>query len=125
MPASRRKTHVLIVDDDSDTLTCYGHYLRTAGLHVTTAADAREAIVAAARTLPDVIVLDLVMPVLDGYAVMHGLRARSNTSQIPVVLFTGLTIEKIRSAPQVRALVRKPCTPLDLLSVVRMLGRRA
>jgi DNA-binding response OmpR family regulator len=56
MPASRRKTHVLVVDDDSDILDCYGQYLRTAGLHVTTAADAREAIIVAARSLPDVIV---------------------------------------------------------------------
>jgi CheY-like chemotaxis protein len=65
------------------------------------------------------------MPVHDGYAVMHGLQARSDTAQIPVVLFTGLMVENIRRTPQVRALVQKPCTPLELLGVVKMLGGRA
>jgi CheY-like chemotaxis protein len=124
MLPSGRKTRVLVVDDEDDIRACYGYYLRTAGLDVTLAANGQEAIVAAVRSQPDVIVLDLVMPMLDGYYVIHDLQTRSDTAQIPVVLLTGLPIDEVRRAPQVRALVQKPCTPQVLLNAVKMLGGR-
>jgi CheY-like chemotaxis protein len=121
----RQKLSVLFVDDDHEVLEAFGGYLETSGVQVTKAANARDAIVAAARLLPNVIVLDVAMPGLDGYAVIHALQARAETSQIPVVLFTGTTSPRIRREPQVRACVQKPCTPNELLGVVRMFGGRA
>ena len=122
---NRNRLSVLFVDDDKDVLECFGHYFRTAGIDLTKTSDPREAITTAAQLLPDVIVLDVAMPQLDGFDVFDALSARRETAQIPVVLFTGLCVTEVSRMRPVSACVQKPCAPKDLLSIVRMFGGRA
>jgi CheY-like chemotaxis protein len=122
---NRNRLSVLFVDDDADVLECFGHYFKAAGVDLTKTTDPREAIATAARLLPDVIVLDVVMPEVDGFDVFDALAARRETAQIPVVLFTGLGVQEVSKARHVCACVQKPCSPKDLLGVVRMFGGRA
>lgn len=122
---NRNKLSVLFVDDDVDVLECFGHYFKAAGVDLTKTTNPREAIATAARILPDVIVLDVVMPEVDGFDVFDALQARRETAQIPVVLFTGFGVRDVSRTRPVCACVQKPCSPKDLLSVVRMFGGRA
>jgi CheY-like chemotaxis protein len=120
-----RKLSVLLVDDDPDILECFGYYFRDAGLEVTGMTDPREAIAAASRILPDVIVLDVKMPDLDGFDVIDAIRARPETAAISIVLFTGSLLPGVSGVRQVSACVRKPSTPSQLLALVQMLANRA
>jgi CheY-like chemotaxis protein len=122
---AEHRTSVLFVDDDVDVLGAFGNYLKIAGLDVTTFSDPWYAIEAAVRMLPDVIVLDVAMPGLNGYNVIDALRCRQDMAAIPVVLFSGWPREPTRELPQVRAHVAKPCMPGHLLAIVRMLGDHA
>jgi CheY-like chemotaxis protein len=125
VPFSRTKLSVLFVDDDAGLLASFGRYLEAAGLDVTAIEDPHAAVTQARERQPHVIVLDMAMPGLDGFAVMSALLRERETAQIPVVLFTALPWEDAFQKPQVRACVQKPCTPKDLLGVVRMIGGRA
>ncbi len=96
--------------------------LDTAGYDVVECADGEQALAAAVEHLPDVILLDIEMPVMDGYEAVVALKADERTADIPVVFLTG------RSGAQdvVRALrlgghdyVRKPPEPTELLARVR------
>jgi CheY-like chemotaxis protein len=116
---------VLFVDDDADTLHAYGRCLEASGLEVTTTSDPLEAVNLARANPPDVIVLDVAMPVVSGYEVVRALEERPETRQIPVVFFSGLPVDRTRpTPPQVVAAVRKPCMPADLVRVVKTYGGR-
>ncbi|MEP6463276.1 MAG: response regulator [Frankiaceae bacterium] len=78
-------TRVLIVDDDAPLLRALGINLRARQYEVVTAADGRSALAAASRQLPDVIVLDLGLPDMDGIDVVRGLRGWSN---VPIVVLS-------------------------------------
>jgi CheY-like chemotaxis protein len=119
------KLSALFVDDNLDVLECFGRYFETAGVDVAKAADAGGAIATAIHARPDVIVLDVALPGLNGLDVLDALRLRQDTAQIPIVLFTGLPVEDVAQARRVDACVQKPCTPKALLGLVRLLGGRA
>lgn len=125
MALNRSKLSVLFVDDDREVLDCFGRYMEAAGLAVVRAQSGKEAVALARELVPDVIVLDVAMPVMDGFEVVEALQERMETRQIPVVLFTGLPPERMRRAPQIFAQVQKPCAPAHLLGVIRMFGGRA
>ena len=81
---------VLLVDDDEDSRGLYAEYLTsTVGYRVAEAADGRQAVEAAGELGPDVIVMDLTLPVLDGREAMLALRADPKTSAIPIVALDG------------------------------------
>ncbi|MBX9629572.1 MAG: response regulator transcription factor [Burkholderiales bacterium] len=82
---------VLIVDDVPDNLAVLADVLGAAGHVVLIATDGERAIETAQRTLPDVILLDAVMPGLDGFETCRRLKAGEDTREIPVVFMTGLT----------------------------------
>lgn len=121
-PAKSRQPLVLVVDDYSDTRDMYAEYLDYAGLRADTAADGRQAVRRALRTHPDIIVMDLAMPVLDGWEATRILRADPRTKDIPIVVLTGHAQpdEKHRAKECGATLVlTKPCSPSDLLEVLR------
>jgi CheY-like chemotaxis protein len=122
MPLRSRRTSVLLVDDDADVLDAYAQYLETADIEVNAFSDSRDVIDAAARLKPDVIVLDLAMPGLNGYDVVEALQCRRDTGSIPVILFSGWPREPKKESPQVRAYFEKSCMPADLLALVRTIG---
>jgi CheY-like chemotaxis protein len=82
---------VLVVDDDVDARRIYGDYLRSKGWAVSTAGDGRKAIEKANDLKPDVIVLDLAMPRVDGWTVLKSLRGSSWTRTIPIIVVSAVS----------------------------------
>lgn len=100
----------------------YAEYLDYAGMRAETAADGRQAVRRALRAHPDAIVMDLAMPVLDGWEATRLLHADPRTKDIPIVVLTGNTHpEQKRRAEECGAMMvlTKPCPPSELLSVLR------
>ncbi|MBY0467599.1 MAG: response regulator, partial [Burkholderiaceae bacterium] len=82
---------VLIVDDVPDNLSVLHDALDESGYTVLVATNGEAAIQRAAQALPDIVLLDAVMPGLDGFEVARRLKARPDTAHIPIVFMTGLT----------------------------------
>lgn len=89
MTKSRQK-HVLLVEDDDFLAHIYVHKLETEGFKVTHADDGMEGLEAARKKRPDVILLDVLMPRLDGFSVLHELKRDHKTAKIPVLMLTNL-----------------------------------
>ncbi len=79
---------ILIVDDDLDTLRLVGLLLQRKGYEITAADNGVQAIEKAKHEIPDLILLDVMMPEMDGIEVLKRLRANSETSDIPIIMFT-------------------------------------
>jgi CheY-like chemotaxis protein len=107
--------HVLVVDDDEDARTIYSSYLTHVGCDVRTASDGRMAIDAATHWAPDVIVMDLAMPNVDGWTASKRLKASPATRYIPIIALSAVQMgrEGARAAG-CDAYLAKPCLP-DLL----------
>ena len=86
---NRRPPLVLLVDDVEDNRDVYAQHLRFHGFRVEEAADGPAAIAKAAETRPEVIVLDLAMPGMDGLEACRHLRADPSTSRSRRILLTG------------------------------------
>jgi CheY-like chemotaxis protein len=83
-----RARNVLVVDDDLDIRESLTEALGEQGFAVDTAADGRDALNRVALAPPDLILLDLMMPVMDGFSVLRQLAGHSGWSRIPVVVIT-------------------------------------
>lgn len=81
---------ILIVEDDIVLSKMYAKKFELAGYKVVTAYSGQEGITQAKNNSPDCILLDIMMPVMDGFTVMKELKKESNTSKIPVVILTNL-----------------------------------
>src|SRR5438128_2692379 len=81
--------HILAVDDQASIRRLVEINLERAGYRVTTAADGQDALRQIAVERPDMVVLDVTMPEVDGYEVLRRLRADAETAGIPVMLLTG------------------------------------
>ena len=79
---------VLIVDDDADSRTIARAFLESRGWEVVDAADGREGLRLAWTRRPDLIVLDLVMPGMDGWGVAAALRVDASTRRVPILALT-------------------------------------
>lgn len=88
--------HLLLVDDEPRNLALLEAYLAPLGHEVTRAVGGREAVLAIERRAPDLILLDVLMPDLDGIDVLAHVRARPPSSYIPVILVTGQTERESR-----------------------------
>jgi two-component system OmpR family response regulator len=83
------RTHrVLLVDDDEDVLAIMVPFLEEEGFEVVTATTGREALHLVESDKPDVVILDLMMPVVSGWDVWDHMQARPDLARIPVVVFT-------------------------------------
>jgi CheY-like chemotaxis protein/DNA-binding CsgD family transcriptional regulator len=91
LPDRRQSEVVLIVDDVPDNLSVLHDALDEAGYTVLVATDGQSALQRAAQALPDVVLLDAVMPGLDGFEVARRLKADAPTAAIPIIFMTGLT----------------------------------
>lgn len=111
---------VLIVDDYQDCREMYAAYLTLAGYRVLKAADGREAIVAARRDRPDLILMDLGMPGIDGCEATRRLKQDPVTRGIPVVALTAqcLPDEATLAATGFESVITKPCRPDELAARV-------
>jgi DNA-binding response OmpR family regulator len=82
---------ILLVDDDTDTLRLVGLMLQRQGYEVRAANNGLQALSLAQAELPDLILLDIMMPEMDGYEVARRLRADPSTSEVPIIMFTAKT----------------------------------
>jgi DNA-binding response OmpR family regulator len=117
---------VLVVDDDPTVSDVVRRYLERAGLAVTLAADGQAALRAYEAERPDLVVLDLMLPGLDGLEVCRRLRSRPD--EVPIVMLTALGEEADRVLGlQLGAddYVTKPFSPRELVLRVRSVLRRA
>jgi len=85
---SLRSRHVLVVDDDPDTRLILQRYLREAGLETSAAHDGLSALKILARSHVDLVLLDLLMPGMDGFAVLERIRKTDHGKDVPVVVLT-------------------------------------
>lgn len=103
---------VLVVDDDADSRRIYCEYLRMKGWVTFSAADGRQGLDKATELNPDVIVLDLAMPRVDGWTVLKHLRGSSWTEGIPVVVVTANSAVRDEAFHVgCDAYLLKPCPP--------------
>lgn len=84
------KNYILVVDDNRITTKLIKRYLETAGFEVDEAYDGIECLEKVAERHPDAIILDVMMPRLDGYETVRRLKEQSDTNHIPVVIVTAL-----------------------------------
>jgi len=114
-------TRLLFVDDYRDALEMWAVYLRARGFDIETAADGASAVRIATETLPDLIVMDLVLPGMNGCEAARRLRAQPETSHIPIIATTGNTepaeIERARHAGFASIMI-KPCDPPGLVGEI-------
>jgi two-component system, cell cycle response regulator DivK len=115
---------VLVADDTRDARELYGLYLSHHGFSVELASDGIAAVDMAIQLQPDVIVMDLSMPNLDGITATQRLKAHPRTRHIPVILLTGYPYKAIQHGALeggVDVFLTKPCLPEDLETHVRLL----
>jgi DNA-binding response OmpR family regulator len=119
---------ILIADDDPDILALVSFRLERAGYEVVQARNGEEAVQVALARRPDLAVLDVMMPRLDGYEATRRLREHEETSRMPVILLTARVQEEdIARGFDAGAddYVKKPFSPQELGSRVQaVLGRR-
>ena len=113
---------VLIVDDVQDNRTVYVLFLKFSGFRVAEAENGVEALHQAETLMPDAIVMDLSLPVMDGWEATRRLRRDPRTKNIPVIVLTGHALPEHAQAAREAGcdlVITKPCLPDQLLSAIR------
>ena len=121
-------TRVLVVEDDPDIAQLVAHYLEKAGFSAELLANGRDAIAAIGARPPDVIVLDLMLPQVDGLEICRVVRGNAATAAIPIIMLTARAEESDRIVGlEIGAddYLAKPFSPNELIARVRALVRRA
>jgi DNA-binding response OmpR family regulator len=120
--ANREK--ILIVEDDPAVSTALQIRLNSAGYQARVASEGKTAIKEAALDPPDLVILDVKLPDMDGYEVCRTLRKQYQPWELPVVVLTGMDDVKTKLdgfATGADAFLTKPCRPGELLKTVRLL----
>ena len=112
-----REQTVLVVDDEPAILAMMRSLLSDEGCAVLTAQNGQEALALALEAQPDLIITDLMMPVMDGQELRRRLREEPRTADIPVMLMTVAGRTPFRD--QFTAVIRKPFGYNDILSSIR------
>ena len=115
---------ILLVDDEPSIVKMVGKRLEVEGFEVVIAMDGREGLTKARTVSPDLIVLDLMLPKLNGYEVCAMLKQDTRYQQMPIVLFTARVQEKDEQLGKecgADAYVRKPFRAQELLEKIRAL----
>jgi CheY-like chemotaxis protein len=111
-----KPAYILIVEDDPEARLLYQIALTFEGYEVASAGDGVEALMLMEQRLPDLVVLDLGLPRLDGWSVQQEIAASAVTRQIPIVIATGLDIDP--ATIDVACVLRKPITMQALVDIV-------
>jgi two-component system, cell cycle response regulator DivK len=117
MPAAQPL--ILIVDDFKDNREMYCEYLAFSGFRVLEAGNGREAVEQALANLPDLIIMDLSLPVMDGWEATRQLKRDERTRAIPVVALTGHAVEGRSKDAGCDGYLSKPCLPDQLVAEIR------
>jgi two-component system alkaline phosphatase synthesis response regulator PhoP len=126
--SSRPPTRILVAEDDPDIGNLLDHYLRKAGFVATVVTSGRDVMPQIKRDAPDLVVLDLMLPGLDGLQVCRAIRADANTAAIPIIMLTAKAEESDRIVGLELGAddyITKPFSPNEVVARVRALLRRA
>jgi DNA-binding response OmpR family regulator len=117
---SRDRAKILVIDDDPDVLLLLRHTLESEGFHTTLAGEGETALKRIEAERPDVVLLDVMMPVMDGWAVLERISAKPRPPRVIIVS------AKVGEQDRVRALtlgaveyVTKPFNPAKLVRAIR------
>lgn len=120
-----RKHSILLVDDSADSLRLLQITLKLKGYNVTVAESGAEALMQITKSPPDLVILDVLMPDMDGYEVTQEIKQNSNIPFIPILLVTGSEKSNVVKGLDAGAdeFIRKPVGKEELLARVRALLR--
>ena len=117
---------VLIIDDNVDVRLIFGAILNFDGYHVVEAVDGRSGVDAALKHIPEIILMDMTTPQVDGYAAATEIRENETTRNIPMIAVTAnlqSNIEYVRGGRLFEGYLEKPITPSTVLAEVhRLIG---
>lgn len=117
-----KKPLVLVVDDFADNREMYSEYLTYSGYDVIEAKNGKEALEAAQARAPDIIIMDLSLPVMDGWEATRRLKADDRTRRIPVVALTGHALAGHSQGAREAgcdSFLAKPCLPDQLVAEIK------
>jgi adenylate cyclase len=126
MSETKKPFHVLIVDDRESNVKLLERMLTPRGYKITTAHDGLQALDRVAQELPDLILLDILMPNMDGFEVAQTLRSHEETAAVPILMLTALTSvqDKIKALESgADDILSKPFYNVEVLARVRSLLR--
>jgi DNA-binding response OmpR family regulator len=121
------KGSILVIDDEQDLIELVRYNLVKEGFEVSAALDGESGLAAAFREKPDLVVVDLMLPGIDGLEVCRALRADERTAQIPVIMLTAKTSESDRVVGLELGAddyVTKPFSPRELAARIKAVLRR-
>ncbi len=115
------RKRILLVEDEPDVLEITAFRLQQAGYEIITAIDGEKALELAEKEMPDLVLLDLSLPGIDGHEVCRKLKADERLKRIPVVIFTASTDAVKGKLKQIGAddYLIKPCEPEELRATMR------
>ena len=129
MDTRSKEPLVLVVEDYQDAREMYAAYLMFSGYRVAEATNGVEAIEKTVELLPDIILMDLALPVMDGWEATRRLKLDDRTKHIPIVALTGHALTQHAEGAREAgcdAFVTKPCLPDALVAEIqRMLASRS
>lgn len=119
---SEMRQRVLVVDDYEDARDMFAEFLELSGYLVSVARNGAEALEVARRELPDAILMDLSLPVMDGWEASRRLKDDPRTHHVPIIALTGHALD--HSSDHARqagcdAFLRKPVAPQDVEAKIR------
>lgn len=116
-PTSQRPVRILLIEDEAALLYALQSRLAVEGFHITSAATAEQAIRVVATYTPDLVVSDIVLPGMDGLALLKTLRTQNRLSHVPAILISNLSRTEVerRSLPEEALFLHKPDFSLDAL----------
>ena len=125
-PRQHGEVRILVVDDEASVRTSLARILEQAGYQVSQAADGRQALHSVALERPDAVVLDIVMPGLDGIEVTRGLRAARDSTPVLLLTARGEVADRVRGLDAgADDYLSKPFALEELLARLRAILRRA
>jgi CheY-like chemotaxis protein len=125
---SRSETVVLVVEDDSNALSGYLEFLTAAGFVAVGQSDGASALAFVNHTVPDIVVTDLTMPGLDGFALAAALHADARLRAVPVIGITAHWNAEMQAhavAAGFSAMIAKPCIPSHVVAEIERALRRS
>ncbi len=122
------ETVILLVEDDPETLDGYVEFLTAAGFAAVGRKNAAAALAFVEDTTPDIVVTDIAMPGMSGFALAAALHGDERTRAVPVVGMTGCWNAEMQNqavAAGLSAMIAKPCVPSHLVAEIKRVVRRS
>lgn len=125
--AEETKKNILVVDDEEQLVLALKIRLESKGYAVVTAGDGEQAMAAAEKQRPDLIILDIIMPVMDGYSCLRQINTRFGRGEVPIIILTARDrMKDLFELEGIEDYIIKPFDHDDLLiRVDRVFKRRA